>query len=101
VSGFGILDDVLIGARTPDGEAVFIILPFQESNVLSVLNIGQLWAMNGTSTVSIAVDCLVEQKNMFPPIAAAALRQLILEAYISLSVTTWLCSTEQPILCRE
>lgn len=64
VSGYGIFDDVLIGARTLDGRTQFHIVPFANGPGMHFAAIDDLWAMTSTSTVSMEIDCVVERSSL-------------------------------------
>lgn len=58
VTGFGILDDVVLAGTLPDGQSLYAIVPFAPSAALIPSAPLRLCAMNGSSTVALTCRAL-------------------------------------------
>jgi alkylation response protein AidB-like acyl-CoA dehydrogenase len=53
VSGWGLMDEVLLGATLPDDRLVYVVVPLRQSDALQASPPMQLCAMNASATVSL------------------------------------------------
>ncbi|MBC3844490.1 hypothetical protein GXW82_43185 [Streptacidiphilus sp. 4-A2] len=55
LTGWSLVDVVMVGAVTPDDEVLFVMLPCKEEGGLTKIQDHRLWSMDATSTVAVGL----------------------------------------------